>query len=67
MEELDVNDYLIRENLFELFKIQLKKDFDSCSLSTDFIDNLPSQLLLSVSVSKLCLSSSLVRVTLLVC
>ena len=43
MEELDVNDYLIRENLFELFKIQLKKDFDSCSLSTDFIDNLPSQ------------------------
>lgn len=43
MEELDVNDHLIRENLFDLFKIQLKKDFDSCSLSTDFIDNLPSQ------------------------
>ena len=43
MEELDVNNYLIRENLFDLFKVQLKKDFDSCSLSTDFIDHLPSQ------------------------
>lgn len=41
MEELDVNNYLIGENLFELFKLQLKKDFDSCSLSTDFIDVLP--------------------------
>jgi hypothetical protein len=43
MEELDVNNYLIRENLFDLFKVQLKKDFDSCSLNTDFIDHLPSQ------------------------
>ncbi|MDO8999082.1 MAG: hypothetical protein Q7W45_04905 [Bacteroidota bacterium] len=40
MEELDVNNYLIQENLFELFKRQLKKDFDSCSLSTDFVENL---------------------------
>jgi hypothetical protein len=43
MEELNVNNYLISENLFELFKIQLKKDFDSCSLNTDFIDSLPVQ------------------------
>lgn len=43
MEELDVNNYLIKENLFELFKRQLKKDFDSCSLSVDFIENLPVQ------------------------
>ena len=41
MDELDVNNYLIRENLFDLFKRQLKKDFDSCSLNTDFIKVLP--------------------------
>lgn len=41
MDELDVNNYLIRENLFDLFKRQLKKDFDSCSLNTDFIEVLP--------------------------
>ncbi|MEO6304698.1 MAG: hypothetical protein ABIP51_16170 [Bacteroidia bacterium] len=44
MEELDVNNYLVQENLFELFKKQLKKDFDSCSLNTDFIEDLPIEL-----------------------
>ena len=41
MDELDVNSYLVQENLFDLFKKQLKKDFDSCSVNTDFIENLP--------------------------
>ena len=51
MEELDVNNYLLSENLFELFKRQLKKDFDSCSLNTDFIDSLPVQFeLLKLSI-----------------
>lgn len=41
MEDLEVNNYLIKENLFELFKMQLKKDFSTCGLSIDFIENLP--------------------------
>ncbi|MBA2611290.1 MAG: hypothetical protein H0U95_04910 [Bacteroidetes bacterium] len=41
MEELDVNNYLVQENLFDLFKRQLKKDFSSCSLDTEFTNELP--------------------------
>ena len=44
MEELDVNSYLVQENLFDLFKKQIKKDFGSCSLSTDFVETLPLDL-----------------------
>lgn len=44
MEELDVNNYLVQQNLFDLFKTQLKKDFSSCSLSVDFINDLPADL-----------------------
>ncbi|MBL7910979.1 MAG: hypothetical protein JNJ41_07990 [Bacteroidia bacterium] len=44
MQELEVNNLLIQENLFELFKRQLKKDFDSCSLDTEFTNDLPVDL-----------------------
>lgn len=44
MEELDVNNYLVQQNLFDLFKTQLKKDFSSCSLSVDFINDLHADL-----------------------
>ena len=41
MEELEVNNYLVQENLFDLFKRQIKKDFASCSLDTEFTNELP--------------------------
>ena len=41
MNELDVNNYLLKEDLFILFKNQLKKDFESSGLSVDFVDSLP--------------------------
>ena len=41
MEELDVNNYLFKENLFDLFTAQLKKDFEGAGANTDFTDNLP--------------------------
>ncbi len=44
MEELEVNNFLVQENLFDLFKRQLKKDFSSCSLDTDFVEELPIDL-----------------------
>lgn len=44
MEELDVNNYLVQQNLFDLFKIQLRKDFSSCSLPVDFINDLHADL-----------------------
>lgn len=43
MDELEVYNSLATQNLFDLFKSQLKKDFETCALSTDFIDNLPQQ------------------------
>ena len=43
MEELDVNNHLLKEDLFELFKIQLKKDFEVSGRNGDFVENLPSQ------------------------
>ncbi|MDP1800603.1 MAG: hypothetical protein Q8L81_04580 [Bacteroidota bacterium] len=41
MEELEVNNFLVQQNLFDLFKRQLKKDFSSCSLDTEFVEELP--------------------------
>lgn len=43
MEELDVNNQLLIEDLFELFKIQLKKDFEGSGRNGDFAEHLPSQ------------------------
>jgi hypothetical protein len=43
MNELEIYNSLATENLFDLFKFQLKKDFETCALNTDFIDNLPQQ------------------------
>lgn len=41
MELPDVNQQLMKEDLFLLFKMQLKKDFESSGLSGDFVDHLP--------------------------
>src|SRR5688572_23806820 len=43
MQELDVNAYLTKENLFVLFKTQLAKDFESSGINADFVKHLPSQ------------------------
>lgn len=36
MEELSVNDWLVKENIFSLFKTQLQKDFNSSGINADF-------------------------------
>lgn len=41
MELPDINQQLMKEDLFLLFKIQLKKDFESSGVNGDFVDNLP--------------------------
>ena len=41
MFELSVNSYLQKEELFELFKKQLKKDFEGAGLNSDFVISLP--------------------------
>ena len=41
MEELDVNNYLFKENLFDLFTAQLKKDFEGAGVNADFTESLP--------------------------
>lgn len=43
MEELDVNSYLLKENLFDLFKAQLKKDFEGAGMNGGFADELPPE------------------------
>jgi hypothetical protein len=43
MEDLDVNNYLITQNLFDLFKAQLKKDFEGAGVNSDFTENLPQE------------------------
>lgn len=40
MEELEIGAYLINEDLFMLFKKQVKKDFETSSLESGFADNL---------------------------
>jgi hypothetical protein len=42
MRELEFNNALLNGNLFELFKLQLKKDFESCSVAADFVTQLPT-------------------------
>ncbi|WP_317896675.1 hypothetical protein [Aurantibacillus circumpalustris] len=44
MEEIDVNTYLFKENLFDLFKEQLKKDFEGAGANSDFTGDLPRDL-----------------------
>jgi len=41
MEELDVNNSLLKEDLFELFIIQLKKDFEGAGAGGTFTEDLP--------------------------
>lgn len=43
MEEIDINKQLLQQDLFDLFKIQLKKDFEGSGLNGDFAENLPSE------------------------
>lgn len=42
MEEIEVKNQLLQQDLFELFKIQLRKDFETSGLDADFVDTLPS-------------------------
>jgi hypothetical protein len=42
MNEPDVNRGLQQEDLFELFRLQLKKDFESCGIDSAFTDGLPA-------------------------
>lgn len=44
MEELDLNTYLFKQDLFELFKFQLSKDFESAGIDITFTQKLPQQL-----------------------
>jgi hypothetical protein len=43
MEELTINNHLLQHDLFELFKTQVKKDFESSGLNGDFVDHLFSE------------------------
>jgi hypothetical protein len=40
MEALEIGAYLINEDLFKLFKKQLKKDFETSGVDAGFADNL---------------------------
>ena len=42
MEEPEVNRQLLKEDLFELFRLQLKKDFEGAGANGDFADTLPA-------------------------
>jgi hypothetical protein len=41
MQEPDINDYLLKEDLFELFRAQLKKDFEGSGISAEFTHKIP--------------------------
>ena len=43
MKETDVTTYLVQENLFDLFKAQLRKDFEGAGASSDYAENLPTE------------------------
>lgn len=43
MEEINLNTSLLQQDLFMLFKNQLKKDFESCGVGVEFIENLPQE------------------------
>lgn len=40
MEEIDLRHYAFRDNLFDLFRQQMKKDFESCGINADFTSEL---------------------------
>ncbi len=40
MEDLLSKEFFLQENIFELFKAQLRKDFETAGLKTEFISNL---------------------------
>lgn len=42
-DESDIKAFLLKEQLFDLFKSQLKKDFEGAGLNGDFADTLPSE------------------------
>lgn len=52
MDELDLNNYLFKQNLFDLFKSQLSKDFESAGLDISFTSNLPKDLELLINTVK---------------
>ncbi len=41
MNELQINTSLLEHDLFELFRLQLKKDFEVSACDASFTDNLP--------------------------
>lgn len=41
-EDADIKTFLLKEQLFDLFKSQLKKDFEGAGLNGDFADTVPS-------------------------
>jgi hypothetical protein len=41
-EDLEINNHLLKADLFAAFKTQLKKDFESSAVNADFVDALPS-------------------------
>jgi len=44
MEEIDINNSLQQEDLFEQFRSQLKKDFEGAGIAAGFTNDLPSDL-----------------------
>lgn len=55
MEEIELKHQLLQQDLFNLFKIQLKKDFETTGLDADFTDDLVPEfeLLKSAIISQL--------------
>lgn len=43
MERPEINNQLSKDDLFRLFQLQLKKDFEGAGLNSDFISLLPSE------------------------
>jgi hypothetical protein len=41
MQEPEVNNYLLKEDLFELFRAQLRKDFEGSGIGAEFTDKIP--------------------------
>ena len=44
MNDLEINSSLVKENIFELFRLQLKKDFEGAGINADFTEKLPNEL-----------------------
>lgn len=41
-EDSDIKNFFLKEQLFDLFKLQLKKDFEGAGLNGDFAETLPT-------------------------